>query len=157
MLKVKIKKLHELAVVPKYARSGDAGLDLIATSVTYEKEKDLYMEYGTGLSMEIPKGYVGLIFPRSSISNIDLTLSNATGVIDSGYRGEIKCRFKCSAEFATYQEQYAGKNMRPAIYYQIGDKIGQMIIIPYPKVEFEEVEELSQTERGASGYGSTGK
>jgi dUTP pyrophosphatase len=156
-MKVKIKKLHPDAVIPKYAKSGDAGLDLVAVNVKYDNENDLYMEYGTGISMEIPEGYVGLIFPRSSISNSDLTLANATGVIDSGYRGEIKLRFKASCEFAQYVEDRLGKPRRDAIYYQIGDKIGQMIILPYPQVEFEETEELSQTERGASGYGSTGK
>lgn len=146
-MKVRIKKLNSEAIIPEYSMPGDAGMDLVAISKKYVD--DLYIEYGTGLAIEIPIGYVGLIFPRSSISDTDLTLSNSVGVIDSGYRGEIKFRFKASAELATYEER------RDAIYYDIGDKIGQLIILPYPKIELEEVQELSKTKRNIGGYGST--
>ena len=79
-MKVKIKKLHKDAVIPKYAKPGDAGLDLVAVSLN---SNDLFMEYDTGLAIQIPEGYVGLIFPRSSISNTAHTLANSVGVIDS--------------------------------------------------------------------------
>jgi len=142
-MKVKIKKLHPDAVIPKYAKEGDAGMDLTAISreidVNY-MDGDNLITYGTGLAFEIPKGYVGLVFPRSSIYKKDLTLSNSVGVIDSGYRGEVKLKFKNN----DYRD------------YDIGDRIGQMIIMPYPQVEFEEVDELDETERGDGGFGSSG-
>ena len=79
---VKIKKLHEDAIIPKYAKQGDAGLDLTAVNFRYEAEHDCFV-YGTGLALEIPKGYVGLIFPRSSNSKTTAYLTNSVGVIDS--------------------------------------------------------------------------
>jgi dUTP pyrophosphatase len=141
-MKVKIKKLVPEAQIPKYAKNGDAGLDLTATSVKHE---DNYIEYGTGLAVEIPEGYVGLLFPRSSVTNKTLMVKNSVGVIDSGYRGEIKVRFQIT------------NNLAVLSLYQIEDKVAQLIIIPYPQIEFEEVSELSNTERGEGGYGSTGK
>ena len=80
-LKVKIKKLNENAVIPTYAKYGDAGMDLVATSKYYDDNGNIV--YGTGLAFEIPKGYVGLLFPRSSNSKQQLLLSNSVGVIDS--------------------------------------------------------------------------
>lgn len=139
-MKVKAKKLLPEATIPAYAKAGDAGLDLIATSVTFTEG---YMEFGTGLSLEIPEGYVGLLFPRSSISERDHSLCNSVGVVDSGYRGEVKLRFR-------YHRMLTGKN------YKVGDKVGQLLILPYPQVELEEtVEELTTTERGEGGFGST--
>lgn len=91
-MQVKIKKLHPKAVIPNYAKSGDAGMDLVITEIINENKYDI--SYGFGLSMEIPEGFVGLIFPRSSIRKYDLILSNAVGVIDSGYRGELQATFK---------------------------------------------------------------
>jgi dUTP pyrophosphatase len=138
---VKIKKLVPEAVVPKYAKAGDAGLDLTAISMV---ETDMYIEYGTGIAIKLPPNFVGLIYPRSSLSNYDLVLSNHVGVIDSGYTGEIKFRFK-----KTDDKAYAK-------YYKVGDRVGQLIVTPYPTVEFEEVEELGNSERGAGGFGSSG-
>jgi len=138
-MKVKIKKLSELAVIPSYSKHGDAGMDLTCVSVN---ETTYYTEYDTGLSVEIPEGFVGLVFPRSSISNTDLILANSIGVIDSGYRGSIKCRFKSI-------------NEKEAVY-KPGDRIAQLIILPYPEVEFEEVQELSTSVRGETGFGSSG-
>jgi dUTP pyrophosphatase len=136
-LKVRFKKLHSDAVTPTYAKYGDAGLDLTAISKTTE---DTFIQYGTGIAVEIPKGYVGLIFPRSSVSKLEnFYLKNSVGVIDSGYRGELMLRFNKSFSF-----------------YEVGDKIGQLIILPYPTIYLEEVEELSNTERGEGGFGSTG-
>lgn len=154
---VKFKKLSEDAVAPKIMKTGDAGADLTATSMT---ETDMYIEYGTGLAVEIPQGYVGLIYPRSSLSNYDLILSNHVGVIDSNYRGEIKFRFKRTKKPSM---AYRVPDMENLIdsnncqIYKVGDRIGQLIIMPYPTVTFEEVEELSETNRGDQGYGSSGK
>lgn len=151
-MKVKIKKTHPNAVIPRYAKEGDAGLDLTATSKYFDEYGNIC--YGTGLAFEIPQGYVGLIFPRSSICKEQLLLSNAVGVIDSGYRGEVSFKFKPS--MALDSLQYVTDRKLYGVY-KVGDRIGQMIIMPYPSIEFEEVEELNETDRGDGGYGSTGK
>ena len=154
-LKVKIKKLHPDAVIPRYAKPGDAGLDLTAVSRTFDEDGNVV--YGTGLAFEIPEGYVGLVFPRSSLSKKDIALSNAVGVIDSGYRGEVTAKFKPTNYFNCYED--CGRIVECPHYgsiYGIGERIAQMIILPYPQIEFEEAEELSQTERADGGYGSTG-
>ena len=142
-MEIKVKKLHKKAVIPTYAMYGDAGLDLTAT--TKELDDDGNVVYGTGLSFEIPDGYVGLLFPRSSNSKTSLLLSNSVGVLDSGYRGEVKFKYKIL------------RNSNFPKYYDIGDRIGQLIVIPYPKVRLMEVDKLSESERGDGGYGSTGK
>jgi dUTP pyrophosphatase len=141
-LKVKIKKLDKRSVLPQYSKPGDAGMDLTATSKI--DNTTFQCTYGTGISVEIPEGYVGLVFPRSSIRNTELILSNSVGVIDSGYRGEIQATFIKTNGLGSWD-------------YKIGDRIAQLIIIPYPQIEFEEVEELSQTDRGTGGFGSTNK
>ena len=141
MEKVKIKRLHKDSVIPKYSKPGDAGMDLVATSKFYDDFDNVC--YGTGLAIEIPEGHVGLLFPRSSISKTDLTLRNSVGVIDSGYRGEITFKFN----------NILMSSCEP---YNVKERIGQLIIMPYPTIEFEEVEELSTTERGQGGWGSTG-
>lgn len=138
---VKVKKLNPNAVINNYAKPGDAGIDLTAVSKTYEGMNPVY---GTGLAFEIPEGYVGLVFPRSSVCKQDLILSNCVGVIDSGYRGEVMLKFKATEHSMTRE-------------YAIGDRIGQIIIMPYPQVTLVEADELSETERGAGGYGSSGK
>lgn len=139
-LDVKIKKLNSNAVIPSYSKDGDAGMDLVATEIISETTEQV--TYGTGISMEIPKGYVGLVFPRSSIRKYELELTNSVGVIDSGYRGEIQ---------ATFNKVHHKLNK-----YNVGDRIVQIMIIPYPQVSFIEVEELSSSERGSGGFGSTG-
>ena len=141
-MQIKIKKLHPNAKIPIYAKDGDAGLDL--TAVTKIKESADQVTYGIGISLEIPKGFVGLVFPRSSIRNTQLSLSNAVGVVDSGYRGELQ------ATFNKLQGRYSKS-------YELGERIIQLIIIPYPLIEFIEVDELSTTDRGNQGFGSTGK
>ena len=162
-LKVKIKKLNENAVIPTYSKDGDAGMDLVATSKYYDDDGNIV--YGTGLAFEIPKGYVGLIFPRSSNAKQQLLLSNSVGVIDSGYRGEVILKFKSSASsfsLKTLIKLIFNSDAKITVInnftisYYVGERIGQMIILPYPKIEFEESEELSETERGNGGYGSTG-
>ena len=143
---VKICKLSEDAVIPTYAHPGDAGMDVVATSVNIT---DDYIEYGTGLSFEVPEGYCMLIFPRSSNSKKDLILANSVGILDSTYRGELKLRFK-----KCYQPVIYGLVARTV--YNVGDKIGQIMILPYPQINFTEVDSLSETERGDGGFGSTG-
>lgn len=141
-IEVNFKKLVPEAVAPRYAKAGDAGMDLTAVSVS---ENELYIEYGTGIAIQLPQQHVGLIFPRSSLSNYHLILSNHVGVIDSGYTGEIKFRFKKT-------------NVGPAAnYYKVGDKIGQIIVQEIPLVIMNEVDELEETARGADGFGSSGK
>ena len=144
-MKVRIKKLHPDAVTPSYAKPGDAGMDLTAVDITVTPS---YISYKTGLAFEIPDGFVGLLFPRSSNCKKQLLLTNSVGVLDSGYRGEVEFRYKL-----------AGNGVLPEgdlDIYNVGDKIGQIIIMPYPQIEFEEVEELSETERGEGGFGSSG-
>lgn len=138
MVNIKIKKLHKDAVIPTKAHATDAGCDLYATSCHYDNGLIIY---GTGIAVEIPEGYVGLVFPRSSIANTHLTLSNSVGVIDSGYRGEVMAKFRKGGTRG----------------YNVGDRIAQLIIIPYPEVVFEEAEELSESDRGTGGYGSSGR
>lgn len=143
MITVNVKRLSEDAVIPSYAKQGDAGMDITATAILSVNGR--YVEYSTGLAFEIPEGYVGLIYPRSSLSNYDLILANHVGVIDSGYRGEVKFRFKITNSTAS------GK------FYEKGDKIGQIMIVPYPLVSMREVDKLSESDRGTGGFGSTTK
>ena len=144
-MQVKVKKLSPDAVIPSYAKDGDAGMDMVATRLISDTLDSV--TYGTDIAMEIPEGFVGLIFPRSSIRKTNLQLSNSVGVIDSGYRGEIQATFNKIQGVTEYVRER----------YLVGDRIAQIIIIPHPSIEFEEVEELSNTERGTGGFGSTGK
>ena len=146
-LKIKIKKLHPDAVIPRYAKPGDAGMDLYAVdtkihvdSLTDENTKIIV---DSGLAFEIPEGFVGLVFPRSSIQSTGVRLTNCVGVIDSGYRGSVKAVFDIKDSSLAY--------------YNKGDRFAQIMIIPYPQIEFEEAEELSNSQRGDGGFGSTGK
>lgn len=145
-MKVNVKKLGSNAVLPTYAKHGDAGMDLTATSKSYDEHGNVC--YGTSLAFEIPNGFVGLLFPRSSNTKKDLILGNSVGVIDSGYRGEVMFKFRPvmplerDIEFGPRE-------------YEIGDRIGQIIIMPYPQIEFNLVDELSSSDRGVGGFGST--
>lgn len=196
MMKVKIKKLNGNAVIPTKAHPTDAGFDLVATSRVFDKEGNI--TYGTGLAFEIPEGYAGFLFPRSSISKKDLMLSNGVGIIDSHFRGEVMAKFKptlvvvnrpeCGGigtevddnelidedyhgsdetdwetqevTFHGRDEEYPdnfGGGIYPPRMYEVGDRICQMVILPVPEMEFEEADELSDTDRGTGGYGSTGR
>ena len=149
-MKVLFKKLVEDAWKPKFGKPGDAGADLKAVSKTIlDEEHGMYhtVVYGTGLSVEIPEGMVGLIFPRSSIRDYNIIMSNSVGVIDSGYRGEIMVTFNII-------DGELEKNAPNT--YEVGDRIAQLIIMPVPLVQYVEVDELSETERGTGGHGSTG-
>jgi len=169
-MKVRIKKMSPDAVIPQYMKADDSGMDLVATSKIFDEAGNC--SYGTGLAMEIPPGYVGLIFPRSSNSKKDLLLANSVGVVDPGYRGEIFLKFKPAGYFASVPEDTSEGNLSETFdficfgkedvddadetaVYSVGDRIGQIIIIPRPKIEWEEVFELTATERGEGGFGST--
>lgn len=138
---LKIKKLNEAAETPSYACHGDAGLDLKAMSITVTED---YIEYGTGLAIEIPYGFAAFIFPRSSISNYSLILANSVGVVDYGYKGELKVRFK----------KIGDKDK----IYEIGNKVAQLVLMPIAIANsIEVVDELSATDRGTGGFGHSGK
>lgn len=137
MINVKFKKLDSYAKEPVKGTEGAAAFDLHAASC---RITDRYVEYGTGLAAEIPPGFVGILAARSSVSNVGMWLCNSIGVLDSDYRGEIKARF--------YRSQQD--------YYEIGDRICQLMIVPVPEVSLEFVDELSTTERGSGGFGSSG-
>lgn len=138
---LKIKKLNEAAETPSYACHGDAGLDLKAVTVTVTED---YIEYGTGLAIEIPYGFAAFIFPRSSISNYSLILANSVGLVDSGYKGELKVRFK----------KIGDKDK----IYEIGNKVAQLVLMPIAIANsIEVVDELSATDRGTGGFGHSGK
>ena len=140
MIDVKIRKVHPDAVIPFRAHPTDAGMDI--TAVSMEMTED-YVEYDTGLQFQLPEGYAMLIFPRSSNSKKDLLLCNSVGILDAGYTGNLKLRFKLTTE--GYTEKI----------YNPGDKVGQIMIMPYPEINFIETEVFNETERGDGGFGST--
>lgn len=145
-MELKFKKLKDRAILPIRAHEGDAGLDLTCTDVQTEINecRQVILVYHTDLAVEIPKGYVGLLFPRSSIAKKALTATNSVGVIDSGYRGEIMFKMRTTTDVV------------PAIY-QPGERFCQLVIVPYlTDFTVSEVSELSETDRGEGGYGSSG-
>ncbi len=143
MIHVKIKKLHPDAVIPKYATKGAACFDLTAIKDSYFAKHEHSCMVETGLSFDVPKGHVMLIYARSGISSTKgLRPSNCVGVIDSDYRGQVIVPIVCDA------------HVSPEI--QKGTRIAQAMIVKLPDVELVEAEELSQTERGSGGFGSTG-
>ena len=142
-LQVKFKKLHPDAKAPIRATDGAAGWDLtVLSSECYGS----FVHYKTGIAVEIPSGYFGLIVPRSSCYKLSHWLTNSAGIIDSDYRGEICFNFYRFVE-----------NGEQPFAYQTGERCGQLLILPCPSVEMVEVEELSETKRGQGGFGSTGK
>lgn len=183
-LVVKIKRLNEEAVIPKYAHDGDVGMDFVAIGLEYDKEKDLYI-YHTGLAFESDFNYGQFLFPRSSNRKTDAYLCNSVGIADSAiYRGEILFCYKNRDSYttlaknvalnsafvnaSTYEEfkntfftEYANalENQEELALndapYMVGEKVGQMVMLGYPTVEFKVVDELSETERGDKGFGST--
>lgn len=135
-------RLSDGAELLRYAHEGDAGLDLrITHDVTLEPGARATV--GTGLAVEIPQGCVGLVFPRSGLaSKHGITLSNSVGVIDSGYRGEIGATLLNQSDETTTLDA--------------GTRVFQLIVMPFVPCELVPCEELTETERGAAGFGSTG-
>jgi len=140
-MKIKIKKIHPDAQIPHYAHHGDAGMDLY-TIDTFELEPGERKSIALGISIEIPDGYVGLIWDKSGLSH-KYGIKNFGGVIDSGYRGEIHAGVM----------NLSGKFFR----FEKGHKIAQLLIQKIEMVSFEEVDDLSESVRGNGGFGSTGK
>lgn len=142
-MKVKVKKLHPCAIIPQYQSEGAACFDLHACGLpTFGRHTATFC---TGLAFEIPSGFVMLVFSRSGHGfNHDARLANCVGVIDSDYRGEVKVKLRHDNE----------KGLFPII--RDGDRIAQALILPIPKIELAESEDLSDTIRGSNGYGSTG-
>lgn len=144
-MKIKIKKLNENAVIPTQGSEYAAGVDLYATPPTMSTHipAGQTAKINTGICVEIPNGYFGAIFARSGLATKrGLRPANCVGVIDSDYRGEVIVALhndtdKCES-------------------IHVGDRIAQLVILPYLPVEFEEVDELSNTDRGEGGFGSTG-
>jgi len=142
---LKIKRLSEEAILPIRAHKGDAGIDLTCTHITQELNEcgQLILVYHTGLAVEIPEGYVGLLFQRSSVYKKSISMTNAVGVIDSGYRGEVMGKFRSTTDVV------------PAIF-KPGERFAQLVIVPYLDVQIEEATELNESERNEGGFGSTG-
>jgi len=139
-MRVRVKKIHENAVIPTYAHFGDACVDLVAVRKWIDDRGNCC--YGTGLAMEIPSNHVGYIFPGSSISKTSMTLRNAVGVVDSGYRGEIIIKFG----------QIEGEHLE----YDIGERIAQFMIAPVLSINFLEVVNLPKSDRDLGAFGSSG-
>lgn len=146
MMQVKFKKLHMNAAAPTRATASSAGFDLTALKVeidVFDKGNILYTVH-TGIAVEIPEGYFGLLCARSSVCKTGLILSDGCGVIDSDYRGEVMGKF--------YLHSDNGGNA-----YEAGERCVQLLILPLPSVEMVEAASLSDTARGVGGYGSTGR
>ena len=144
-MKIRIKKIDDRAVVPTYGSEYSAGADLYAllderTEILPHETKLIH----TGISLDIPEGYCGLIFARSSMgAKRGLAPANKVGVIDADYRGEVMVALHNHSESVAAVEP--------------GERVAQLAIVPFLKAEFEVADELSDTVRGAGGFGSTGK
>lgn len=148
-MELKVKKLRDNAILPTRGDSEAAGIDLYAC---LDKEVNIWegstVMIPTGIACEFPEGYFGLVFPRSSVgTKRHLTLANTAGVIDNSYRGEIMMCFKYEgkSDFLSYET------------IQPGERLAQMILLPYATYDIVETDTLTETERGEGGFGSTGK
>lgn len=144
-MQVKVKKLNEKAILPIYSSKSAAGADLCALldeTVTVAPGETVFVK--TGLALEIPEGYVGLIYARSGLAcKRGVAPANKVGVIDSDYRGEIMV--------ALFNHGENAQNIEP------GERIAQIVITPYLTADFIQVEEITDTERASGGFGSTGR
>ena len=138
-MKINFKKLNQQATIPSRSKEGDAGYDMTATDIEI---KDNILTVHTGIAVEIPSGYAGFLFPRSSICKTNLSLTNSVGVIDSNYRGDV----------CAIIENYTLDDFNVSF----GDRICQMKIERVEPIVFEQVEELSETNRNDKGFGSSG-
>ena len=140
---MRFKKLTTTAITPTRGSPGAAGLDLYADEDAFIVDYASIM-VGTGIAVEVPEGYVGLVFLRSSMGKTGVSLTNSVGVIDSDYRGELKLCL-------TYSIGNGGH------FIKQGDRIAQLVVVPAPTFDLIEVDELSETQRGTGGFGSTGR
>lgn len=145
-MQVKVKKLDSNAKLPTYATDGSGCFDLYAVGQLTKSKADQRAQVArTGLAFEIPEGHVMLIFSRSGHGfKYGVRLSNCVGVIDSDYRGEVMVSLRGDGD------------MIPLAPFQDGQRVAQALVVPLPRVTFTEVDELTETERGAGGFGSTG-
>ena len=147
-VEVKIKLDDYIGIeLPKYSHNGDACVDIKCAAIDIISEENTIIIH-TGIHVELPENYVMLILPRSSNCKTPLYMPNSVGVIDSGYRGEILVKYRSTDRimFRRFME-----------HYKVGDRIAQAIVLPYPKIKFTEVEQLSESNRGNGGFGSTGR
>tara|TARA_Y100000310_G_C20704121_1_gene833212 strand:+ start:6114 stop:6983 length:870 start_codon:yes stop_codon:yes gene_type:complete len=170
-VQVYYKKLHEDAKLPFYSTEYAIGMDMVTVSDAIIHDK--YIEYKFGFAMELPAGYGGFLFPRSSISKSDFNLCNAVGIIDPDYRGEVTARFNLNLpihNIARYDEEFVllepneGYTKNKILYldeelevFEKGDKILQLVVMPVPRCKNSWKEELPETVRGDGGYGHTGR
>lgn len=173
LINIKFKKFSDKAVIPTKAHPTDAGFDMVAVS---KEETDQYISYKTDIALELPEGYCALLFPRSSVSKYDLSLCNSIGLIDQGFHGNIEFRYRkiLNPSNLTVRKKYDFVGFFQKLFglkdtisdieldynlntYQISDKVGQLVIIPYPEITFTEVQELNESDRGEGGFGSTDK
>ena len=143
---IRYKKVHENAKEPVRGSEWAAGWDLSACATDWD-DVNKVLVYHTGIAVEIPRGYVGLLFPRSSIYKKTLVQTNAVGVIDADYRGEVLVKFAL---------RYHSEIESPRLY-DLGERIVQLVIVPVPEVAWLEADTLSETARGENGYGSSGR
>lgn len=172
---MKVKRLHKDAVLPKYAKEGDSGFDLVAVEDTIIEPGETKL-IKTGLAFDIPKGYEIQVRPRSGIT-LKTKLRVQLGTVDAGYKGEVGVivdnvtpdttwqNLKMNSFIGPVYHDIAGNNISDhafncvrGMHYKIhkGDRIAQAILAPVRRITFEEVDELSESERGTNGYGSTG-
>jgi len=165
-MQLNVKRVNPDAQIPKHAKSGDAGMDLCTMESAILKPGETKM-VGTGIAVEIPNGFVGLVFPRSGLGSKGVNLSNCVGVIDSSYRGEIKAPLHNNHPSNVLRNVVPSKGKweeaRPFYNYdgemvvRKGERVCQLVIVPYMTCECVEVDELSDSERGEGGFGSTGR
>ncbi len=144
-MEIQVKALHSDAVVPSYAHDGDAGCDLVAAESCVIAARGGRAMVGTGLSIAIPEGFGGFVVPRSGLaSKHGVTCVNSPGLIDAGYRGEVRV---------------ALVNLDPKDDYEVqkGDRIAQLVVMPVATVTFVVAEELPTATRGHGGFGSSGR
>lgn len=142
---LKIKRLNEDAIMPIRAHKSDAGIDLTCTNITQELNEcgQLILVYHTGLAVEIPEGYVGLLFQHSNVYKKSISMTNAVGVIKPGDRGEVIGKFRSTTDVV------------PAIF-KPGERFAQLVVVPYMDIQIEEATELAESDRNENGFGSTG-
>ena len=142
MIELPIRRLREDAVLPERAYAGDAGLDLAACE-RHELGPGERATVGTGLAVAIPEGYAGFVQPRSGLAaRHGITIVNTPGLVDSGYRGELRVIL-------------LNTDAREPFVIEPGMRIAQLVVLPVPELEFTEVDELPDSERGVRGFGSS--
>jgi dUTP pyrophosphatase len=158
MIDIKIKRLDERAVLPTKAHNTDAGFDMTAISLEFDEYGNAV--YGFGWAFDIPVGYVGVLAPRSSATKYDVDMPNSLGMIDAGFHGEVKAKYRPTSTQpvrGTQTDSIEVCQSSRANIFKVGEKVAQMIIMKLPDVAFVETDELPQSERGEGGWGHTGR